>query len=387
MIRCTGAALLLLASLAGASAAMAGANSDARSLAFVPSRSQPLVTVIDTRNDTIRGRIDTSEIPYQLAVSLPLGKLVVGTPTDDTVRLFDLATLAPAGKVVLDHAPEHLQLAPAGDVLAVDDFNANSLTLVRLDDLGHPRAVHGLDEPHNLVFGSDGSRLYAANLGSNRISVIDVAGARVLSDIDIDLTPPLADDGRPVPLPRTGLSDLTVTSTGRAFVVPAWADEIAAVDLEVGIQMTTIPAGIDPWHGYATSDGRLLILPNEGEPATVSLISTDLLQEVARLPGEPDMTGAYPAWFDSVAFIPSRAAKAALVVDLDRHRRVGEIALPSAPEIGGVTADGGKLYLALPDTNQIAVIDTRRRSLLRLIDDVGPEPGSVVLAGSRNFCD
>jgi YVTN family beta-propeller protein len=66
--------------------------------------------------------------------------------------------------------------------------------------------------------------------------------------------------------------------------------------------------------------------------------------------------------------------------------RAGEIALPGTPETGVTTPDGAKLYVALSDTDQVAVIDVRRRELVGTIDGVGDEPWGTMMAGTLNYC-
>jgi YVTN family beta-propeller protein len=369
--------------------AAAAAVDEARHYAFVPSLTAPQVTVIDTRTDAVVANIATGGIPYQLAVSLAAGRLVVGSLEDRTVRLFDLSTFGEVAAVQLGHAPEHMQLAPTGDVLAIGNFYEDGLTLLRLDAPPLPVAVGGLYQPHNLVFSADGRSLFVANLGADRLSRLDVAKGVIASEITVtpsgtgDHDGP--SDGTPTE-PLSGLTDLTLARSGLAYVLPAWQDALAVLDLAKDTQIAWLPVGAEPLHAYATTDGRRILVPSNGD-ATISIIDGERPAVLARLPGEAEMMGAYPAWFDRIAFVPSRAARKVLVFDLDRLERMGEVPLPAAPERGSVTGDGSKLYLALPETGQVAVIDARTQALVRLIDGVGPTPMTVVLAGDRNYCD
>ena len=75
-----------------------------------------------------------------------------------------------------------------------------------------------------------------------------------------------------------------------------------------------------------------------------------------------------------------------MVYDLERMTRAGEIALPGTPETGVTTPDGAKLYVALSDTDQVAVIDVRARKLIATIDGVGDEPWGATMIGALNYC-
>lgn len=140
-----------------------------------------------------------------------------------------------------------------------------------------------------------------------------------------------------------------------------------------------------PWRAYSTADGRYMLVPNNGD-RTVSVISTDSLEVVATLPGAEDMTGVNSGWFEATAFVISRGENKVVVLDLVELKKVGEIALPGTPETGVTTPDGRTLYVALSDSNQVAVIDIRTRQLVKTIDDVGDEPWGATMAGALNYC-
>jgi YVTN family beta-propeller protein len=126
-------------------------------------------------------------------------------------------------------------------------------------------------------------------------------------------------------------------------------------------------------------------VPNNGD-ATVSVVSTSSLEVVATLPGAEDMTGINTGWFETLAFVIGRADNKLVVLDLVAMKAVGEIALPGTPETGVTSPDGKTIYVALSDTDQVAVIDVRRRQLVKTIDDVGDEPWGAAMAGALNYC-
>ena len=157
------------------------------------------------------------------------------------------------------------------------------------------------------------------------------------------------------------------------------------IDLETRERVKTLKLGDQPWRAYATPDGLYMLVPNNGD-ATVSVISTASLEVVATLPGAEDMTGINTAGDGATAFVISRGKDKAVVLDLVRMEKVGEIPLPSSPETGVVTPDGKKLYVALSGSDRVAVIDTRSRKLLKMIEDVGGEPWGATMVGVRNYC-
>jgi YVTN family beta-propeller protein len=377
--------MLATLAVALATAAKPGLALDAADdYVFVPNRSSADVAVIDTRTDRLVARVPVGRLPHQVVVSDVAGKLVASNTADDTISIVDLKTLQ-ARTLHLDDEPEHMALAPDGVLLAIGNLAAGTVSLVSLEQERELARVPGLFDPHNLTFSPDAGLLYVANLGANHVSVIDVASARVVDEIPV---------GRPANIAAAagigaefqGIINVTATPDGRlGFAAHGEANELAVIDLRTRAVKKNVALGELPWRAYGTADGRFMLVPNNGE-RTLSVISTAALEVVATLPAAEDVTGVNTGWFETTALALSRAEKKAVVYDLQRMTRAGEIALPGTPETGVTTPDGTKLYVALSDTDQVAVIDIRARELIRTIDDVGDEPWGAMMIGALNYC-
>ncbi len=353
---------------------------------YVPNRSSSDVAVIDHATQRLIARIEVGKVPHQVAVSDRLGKLVASNTADNTVSIIDLATLRTEATLTLDHEPEHMELSPNGLVLAVGNIGAGTVSLISLEEAREVARVDGLFEPHNLTFSADGSLLYVANLGAEHVSVVDVAEARVVNEIPVAEPTALAAKGSGTSEEYQGIINVTRTPDGRlGFAAHGEGNVMAVIDLRSQRKIKSLELGELPWRAYSTADGRFMLVPNNGD-ATVSVISTSSLEVVATLPGAEDMTGINTGWFETLAFVISRAENKLVVLDLVAMKAVGEIALPGTPETGVTTPDGKTLYVALSDTDQVAVIDVRRRQLVKTIDDVGDEPWGAAMAGALNYC-
>ena len=245
--------------------------------------------------------------------------------------------------------------------------------------------MDGLHEPHNMTFSPNGERLYVGNLGASFVSVIDVPQAAVAGEITVGPDRALAhheDDETAY----QGIINVTATPDGRlGFAAYGEGDRMAVIDLEAGQTLETLALGDTPWRAFTTTDGRYMIVPNNGDE-TVSVVSTETLKEVARLPGAADMTGVNTGAFDTLAYVISRGDDKAVVIDLETMQLAGEVALPGTPETGVVTPDGTKLYVALSDAGTVAVIDVGAMVLTAMIDGVGEEPWGAHMVGAVNYC-
>jgi YVTN family beta-propeller protein len=376
---------VVVATLALIAPPPAAALDDLAHYVFVPNRDSADIAVIDTRSDTVVARIGVGQVPHQVAISAQLMKLVASNTADDTITIVDLRTLETTATVTLDHEPEHMALAPGGELIAVGNIAAGTLSLVSLADARELARIDGLYDPHDMTFSPDGALLYVANLGADVVSVIDVALARVIDEIRVGEPQAVASAASGDP-EWQGIISVTPSVDGRlGFAAFGEGDAMAVLDLETQETLRTLALGSLPWRAYGTADGRYMIVPNNGDE-TISVISTATLEEVARLPGAADMTGVNTGWFETTAYVVSRGDDKLVRLDLETMTVAGEIALPGSPETGVTTPDGTKLYVALGDRDEVAVIDTRTGELISRIADVGEGPWGAHMVGAFNYC-
>ena len=340
-------------------------------LVFVNDSRRPAVAVVDSRDDVLLGHIALDQVADVMAIARGRGLLVTASWQDPALHLVDLAGGGEATRLPLGHSVEHFQLAGDESLVAVVDHEGDGLSLVSLERPYPVRRVEGLAAPHNIVFAPDNKRLYATNLGSDRVTVVDPASGRILEELV---------------MPFEGVTDLSLTPDGnQALVLFGGRDEILMLDLERGHTMALLTLGEAPLHAYPTLTGGRMIVPNNGD-ATISIVSVEAAAETTRLEGAGDMTAAVPAWFDSLAFLPSGAERRIVVVDLDAEQLLASIPLPGRPGDPVLEPLGRKLYVPLTDRGSLAVIDAAGRRLQGLIESVGEVPWTARMAGSLNHC-
>lgn len=347
-----------------------------RSYAFVASRSAGEITVVDMRDASVAGEIVLRRPAYQLAVREEGRELVVGSLDDMRVAVIDLATMREVRSVVLDHEPEHIQLSPTGDVLAVGNFYADALTLIDLDTMA-TRRVDGLSQPHNTLFSPDGARLYVANLGSDQIGVVDVARGALLDPLAVPRDP----DDAP------GITSVMLSRDGRhIWAIPSAGHELARLDVASRESPRRDRVGPQPWRVAMTSDERLMITANAGDQ-TLSLVDIAKGEEVVRLDGTDAMEAVLPAWFDTTGFVTSRSTQSLLAIDLDRATALAPVPLPGTPEGAVATPDRDEIVVALSEPAGVAFVDARERVVRTVVEEVVRDPFRIVTVGSRNICD
>ncbi len=339
---------------------------------FVTGQDKPTVTLIDDRTDRTVGTLDLGLVPAQVMISPALPRLVA---TDGQARGFVLADLGVGQTrfVPLDFPARRLFLSDDGLKAGVSDLADGNLALFDLSD-GHRIArFAGLPRLRDVAFGSDGKTLTIAAEGLQGLGLFGLASGTLATDIPL-----------PRPFPG-GLAAFTKAPNGRqAFARPAAGGPIEVVDLKGAKSLAEIDAGPGSLTATPSGTGAYFLVANE-TAASFSIIHGEDFKLGAVLAAQHGHAAIYSGWFDSVAFLSSSDEARLLVFDLWRLAKGGDIALPSPPGPGTVTADGSKLYLPLAASRQVAVIDIRHRRLAGLIAVETP-PAAVAVAGGYGIC-
>jgi DNA-binding beta-propeller fold protein YncE len=339
---------------------------------FVVSHGTSVVTVIDNRTDQIVGKLDLGLIPTQIEVSSALPRLVA---TDGEATAFALVDLAGRQTRLIPTAfpARRLLLSEDGLKLGVSDLSGGHLAIFDLSDGHSVASFSGLPPLSDVIFTNGGTALLIAARGLAGVGMIDAATGKRIADIP--MAHPIAG----------GVTGFTRSPNGRqAFAHGKDDGPIEVIDLEAIRSLTEIDAGRGPLVATPSGTGAYILVANRAK-ATVSIVHGEDFKLGAVLPSLTGETIAYSGWFDSVAFLSSRSESRLLVYDLWRLAKGGEIVLPGKPGPGTVTADGAKLYLPLPSSAQVAVIDIRYRRLASLIAIDAP-PTAVAVAGGFGIC-
>ncbi|WP_328779793.1 beta-N-acetylglucosaminidase domain-containing protein [Streptomyces canus] len=179
------------------------------------------------------------------------------------------------------------------------DFSGASVSSIDLSS-GTTRNIAVGNNPGEVVVSADGRTAYAANQGSDTVSVIDVASGTVTATVAVGKVPAglaLTPDGgtlwvanytdgtvqsidtgtlktgTPVPV-GDGPENMAITPDGRTLYVADIHDNtVSPVDLTTGRAGAAIPVGPSPFNVVAAPDGRTVYVSNSGG-STVTPIDT-----------------------------------------------------------------------------------------------------------------
>jgi YVTN family beta-propeller protein len=288
----------------------------------------------------------------------------VGPHPDGTATATYGWHITPAGQQMpLGEKPFGAAPSPDGAYLAVsnDGTHTQSLSLV---DVRTRAVVEHIDytAPEALFIGllwsPDGSKLYAAAGGNDKI--------RVYTRADDRLT-----EQAPITLPKRSFpSGLTITPDGkRLYVADNGTGAMSTVDTLTGQVIGTVGTGPNPFTVGLSADGRTAYVSNWGSN-TVSAVDTASMTVRTTL-----TVGSHPT---AITRNPVTGAIYVAVTDADKivtidpsndsvTRSLDLAPYPSAPvgtspQSMAVSRDGSMMYVANAGNNDVAVVSLADRS-------------------------
>ncbi|MFF7137159.1 beta-N-acetylglucosaminidase domain-containing protein [Streptomyces sp. NPDC008196] len=254
----------------------------------------------DAQAKTVNWRLKVPEgvtaTPAEGTAGTPDGKVTV-TLTGKTEGVHSVVV---EGAGILDRALPVQVTDGAGTARALTaDFSGASVSSIDLGD-GTTKNIAVGSNPGEVVVSADGRTAYAANQGSNSVSVIDVASGRVTATVAVGKVPAglaLTPDGTalwvanytdgtvqsidtgtlatgtPVAV-GDGPENMAITPDGRTLYVANIHDNtVSPVDLTTGRAGAAIPVGPSPFNVVAAPDGKTVYVSNSGG-STVTPIDT-----------------------------------------------------------------------------------------------------------------
>lgn len=323
----------------------------------------------------------------------------------DSIQVIDPATYRVVARYPTGALPQHV--VPSFDLttLWVNDNNGNELQA--LDPVtGRPGRRVTVEDPYNLYFTPDGAHALVMAERLRRIDVLDAHTMRLQ---------------RRLPVPCKGVNHADFSADLSFFVVTCeFSGQLLVIDRDatrvlkvVDLNKASVPgepsmaamrmagprvrpaAGVTamPQDVRLTPDGTMFVVADmlRGGVWVVDARTTTVKRFITTGRGAHSV---YPDRTGTRLFVANRDAGSITVLDT-RLRTVGLWRLPhgGSPDMGGVSADGRRLWLSGRYDSAVYVIDTADGRLLKTIHvDAGPhglcvwpQPGRFSLGHTGNM--
>jgi DNA-binding beta-propeller fold protein YncE len=304
-------------------------------------------------------------------------RVYVPNTLSDTVDVIDPVRLRVVGHFRVGGVPQHV--TPSYDLrtLYVDSEGGNTLTPIAPGSArprGRPIPVV---DPYNLYFTPDGR---SAIVVAERLRRLDFREPRTMA-LRRSLSVPAC----------FGVDHMDFSGRGDVLYASCeFASRMIMVDLrrEKVVKTLKLGGGANPQDVKLSPDGRILYVADQVRGG-VWEIDAQRFRVAGFLHTGAGAHGLYPSRDARSLYVSNRAAGSVSVVRFDSRRVIKTWRLPgrASPDMGGVSADGGTLWLSGRYDSEVYAIDThsgRLRARIPVGDGphglcVWPQPGRFSL--------
>jgi YVTN family beta-propeller protein len=292
----------------------------------------------------------------------------VANESSNDISVIDANTFEPLGSIpALNHSTHDLAVTRDGRRVYATNLASGRVSVIDTARKETIASIYTGERCHVVALTNDDSQLWVANIGENTISIVDTVNFRILGTIPVGKGP-------------TGL---TFSHDGRyAFVSSQGEKTVGVIDTTTHQIIKTIPVGANPhflvvsrdghvW-GVNTGENDIYVLDPENHEKVGTFTVGDKPQQIAF---------AYKGTQGPLAYVTvgSQNKVVALAGDPKNLKVVDEISVGEGPNGIWSNSEGTRVFVAHDKGNEIRVIDTGTGQTLATVP-VGRKPIRVVVS-------
>ncbi|WP_233151604.1 YncE family protein [Pelomonas sp. KK5] len=244
----------------------------AAALAYITNQGSHDVSVIDLDMQRVVATVPVGRSPAGVVAASAIGRVFVSNPDSRDISVIDMATQAVVGRLEAGQGPVGIDASADGRRLYVADWYAGQLLVYALDARGAPPVRIPVGRAPAGVAAADGALAYVAERDDDSVAAVDAAAGRVLGRVRVGAHP---------------FALLLDAPRQRLYALNVMSDDVSVVDLRDPARMAviaTIPVGKAPYGAALADSGRLLYVTNQHDDS-VSVIDADTLRPLRTLDG------------------------------------------------------------------------------------------------------
>jgi YVTN family beta-propeller protein len=299
----------------------------------------------------------------------PANRVYVANESSGTVSMIDAGTMQVVGTVGLGSPGTHdLVLTRDGKTLFATNLATGRLSLIDTTQGAVVASLTTGNRCHSVALTNDERHLWVVNIGDNNISIVDVSSLRILGTIPVGKMP----------------GHIRFSKDGQyAYVTLQGEDSVEVVEVGSHRTLTKIPAGKTPHYLLPSPDGRYMWGGGTGGD-DVYVIDVATNQRVAALKvglKPQHLAFGFRGMVGPLAYVVTETQNEVVVVNADpRELKVlDRIPVGAAPNGVGADRTGTRLFVANQLGNSVSVIDTGTGRAIATIP-VGIKPVGVVVS-------
>lgn len=295
-------------------------------------------------------------------------RIYVANESSNDISVIDANTFQPVTTIpAKNHSTHDLAVTRDGRRLFATNLASGRVSVIDTQRQETIASIYTGERSHVVALTNDNTQVWVANIGENTVSIVDTVTFRILGTIPVGKGP-------------TGL---TFSHDGKfAFVSSQGEKTIGVIDTATHQIIKTIPVGANPhflvvsragyiW-GVNTGGNDIYVLDPENHEKVGTFVVGDKPQQIAF---------AYKGTAGPLAYVTvgSQNKVVALGGDPNNLKIVDEIPVGEGPNGIWSNPEGTRLFVAHDKGNEIRVIDTGTGQTLATIP-VGRKPIRVVVS-------
>jgi YVTN family beta-propeller protein len=333
--------------------------------------------------------LDKFAAPH-MGMITPDGRTLVASGSgNNTIYLIDVASKKVVGRIKAHGEPEHMDITPDSKYVFCGSMEEGVVQAIDLTTYQEAKAIEGFHEPHGYSTLPDGSKIYISNLGAHEVTVVDVNRLEVHKRISVGSPsePSTLNPGQYLS-GINGIINPTLTVDGKlCYAADGDFGLVAVIDTATDKVIDTIPVGAQPWRGYASPDGKYILVPVNGEEM-IAVIDAKSHKLVSKMPAGAGMSGVNYVNGGKKAYVTSHDDDTVFIYNLDSMEPAGKLFFGENKNLETATTDaeGRFVYLCSSTDDSIIVIDGKDNSYKRIYN-IGNFPwGSHIMGSNDNYC-
>jgi YVTN family beta-propeller protein len=295
-------------------------------------------------------------------------RVYVANESSNTVSVIDGVNFQPLATVdARNHATHDLALSRDGKRLFATNLASGRLSVIDTETMETIASIPTGARCHVVTLTNDNRHAWVANIGDDNISIVDTATFRILGTIPVGKGP-------------TGLA---FSRDGRFAYVSNQGDRtISVIDTASHQVIKTIPVGNNPHFLVLGPDGRIWgTNTGDNDIYVIDPSNHEKLASITVGPNPQQIAFAYKGIAGPNAYVTVGELNQVIVVGGDaKNPRIAE-AIPVGQRPNGIWAnpEGTRLFVVHEASNDLYVIDTGTSAVLAAVP-VGRKPIRVVVS-------
>jgi YVTN family beta-propeller protein len=292
-------------------------------------------------------------------------RIYVANESSNTVTVLDAKTFRLIGTVdTRNHSTHDLALTRDGRRLFATNLASGKLSIIDTDMLETIASIYIGNRCHVVTLSNDNRQAWIANIGEDTISIMDTDTYRVLGTIPISKGP-------------TGIA---FSQDGRYAFVSTQGRNVHVIDTTSHQIVKTIPVGADPHFLVLSPDGRIWGTNAGGDDIFVIDPFTHEKVITLEVGSQPQQIAfGYKGTQGPNAYVTVSGLGRVVVVNTDSKnlRVLEQIEVGKGPNGIWANPEGTRLYVGQQPSNLLRVIDTGTSQIITTVS-VGTKPIRVI---------